>query len=44
MDAIDRVVRDAVQHGAEVEFRIESVKPGGADRGIGGRGPFSSGI
>ena len=44
MDSVDRMIGDALQDVAQIEFRIETVKLGRAEQAVNGRCAFAAGI
>lgn len=44
MDAVDWVIGDAVQHGAEIGLRVEVVELGGSDEGVHRSRAIASGV
>jgi len=44
LDLADRIIGDPCEHGAELEFRIESVELGATDQGVHGSGTFAAAV
>ena len=44
MDTIDRMIGDALQDMAQIEFRVDTVKLGRAEQAVNGRCAFAAGI
>ena len=44
LDTVHRMIGDALQDVAQIEFRIETVEFGRAEQAVNGRGAFAAGI